>query len=59
MSNYYVYQRLEDLVQELNPTSTPFPLSNSQIQTIIERIKREKQRFQTELQNLYYRNNEN
>jgi len=60
MSNYYVYQRLEDLVHELNPAIVqPYALSDAKITTIIEEIKREKQRVQSALRDLFYNNNEN
>jgi len=59
MSNYYVYQRLEDLVHELNPAVVqPYPLAEGKVINITDEIKREKQRIQAALQDQFYNNNE-
>jgi hypothetical protein len=59
MSNYYVYQRLEDLAHELNPSLVkPTPLHASKVEAICEEIRSEKQSVQAALQQLFYQNNE-
>ena len=59
MSNYYVYQRLEDLVYELNPAIVNPPLTDAKVAMLIDEIKTEKKHVQSSLQDLFYRDTQN
>lgn len=55
----YIYQGLDDVLHELNPsTIQPIPVPKQSVLEIEERIKREKQNVQVILQNEYFSINE-